>query len=507
MATILRPTAALVLILGFCAGATAGTSDPVQLRGAGAVHTLAFAPDGRTVAGGGNFARLQLWDAVDGKDLHDFAETTAGPNAVAFAPDGKALASAGHRYGLSLFDPDTGKELRRFDTQASPQGFWALAFSPDGKALAAGGVFGEVLIFEVETGRRLLDVQSGPSPVLALAFSADGKTLVAGKQLAGGIHQWDVASGKEVRKVNARQNCHSINFSPDGTVAAWVGDDLGVRFTETATGKELRRADLPQPRDIQRLVFSADGRTVALGGIDRTVRLIEVASGKECGSFTGHSGRVAGLAFTTDGRALATGSDDTTVLVWDVTGRGRGGPVAKPSAKDLDAFWSDLASDDAARAYRAAWALAAAPAEAVPHLRSRLAPAAEADDKRIARLIADLDADDFDVRDKAAAELEGLGKAAAAALRKVLQDPPSVEVRVRAMKLMDRLGEGKAAEGAGPSGVQLRGQRAVAALEYAGTAEARKLLAELAKGSSESALTREAKAAVERLERRPVKVP
>src|SRR5262249_61852603 len=117
-----------------------------------------------------------------------------------------------------------------------------------------------------------------------------------------------------------------------------VGDDLGIVFCETATGKELRRARLTQPRDVVRLAFSPDGRTLALGGGERVVRLVEVATGQERAAFAGHTGRIAALAFSPDGRSLASGSDDTTVLVWDVTGRGREakGAVAKMTDKELE---------------------------------------------------------------------------------------------------------------------------------------------------------------------------
>jgi hypothetical protein len=93
-----------------------------------------------------------------------------------------------------------------------------------------------------------------------------------------------------------------------------------------------------------------------------------------------------------------------------------------------------------------------------------------------------------------------MGEEGAAALRRALAAGPSLEFRRRAEALLER------AEAAPVPG-SLRAVRATAVLEYAGTAEARRLLRELAAGAPDARLTREAKAALGRLGRRPVPVP
>jgi hypothetical protein len=117
----------------------------------------------------------------------------------------------------------------------------------------------------------------------------------------------------------------------------------------------------------------------------------------------------------------------------------------------------------------------------------------------LARRIADLDSGDFAVRHQARAELEALGEAAEAALRRVLKESPSAEVRRQARELVDKIRVGRAR----PSGGRLRPLRAVEALEQAATPAARRLLAELARGEPGAGLTREAKAALGRLAGRP----
>jgi hypothetical protein len=131
--------------------------------------------------------------------------------------------------------------------------------------------------------------------------------------------------------------------------------------------------------------------------------------------------------------------------------------------------------------------------QSVPFLASHLNPARPPDHERLRRLLAELDDDRFEVRQRAVAGLEGLGELAVPHLRKLLARRPSLEVRERAQQLLRKLARPILV------GAPLREVRAVAVLEFAGTPEARRLLAALAKGAAEARLTREAKAALRRL--------
>ena len=162
-------------------------------------------------------------------------------------------------------------------------------------------------------------------------------------------------------------------------------------------------------------------------------------------------------------------------------------------------MWADLAGPDAAKAYQAVQALAAVPKQAVPLLRQRLRPVGMPDRARFVRLLADLGSNKFAVRQRAAAELEMQGAAVEGLLRQALADKPDPEVRRRLEGLLDKLDAG--------SPDRLRILRAVEALEHAGGAEAKRFLEELAGGAPGAWLTREAKASLDRLGRRPTGSP
>jgi hypothetical protein len=225
-------------------------------------------------------------------------------------------------------------------------------------------------------------------------------------------------------------------------------------------------------------------------------------------------GEVRSLALSPDGRQLTVATGLPWVKVWDVSvvlGQvSSAGPATSarqsvadsvlgkdPSADELEAQWSDLASDHPQRAYIASWALANAPQQAVPLLAKHLRPAGLAAPERTERLLADLDRNAFGVRQRATEDLQELGALAEPALRRELAQPRSAEVGRQVKALVDRLQDGTL------TAQQLQAVRAVGALEHMGTPEARRLLTTLANGAPEARLIQEARAALERLTRRP----
>src|SRR5262249_50102554 len=153
---------------------------------------------------------------------------------------------------------------------------------------------------------------------------------------------------------------------------------------------------------LQSLCFSPDGRTLAMGCYTGEVRLWETTTGQERRTFTGHRGRIDAIAFSPDCRLLVTGVD-TTALVWDLSDEAFNAKGVLTAA--LDNLGADLAGEDGGRAYRAIWKLAASPAQTISLLHERIRPVPHGDSARIARLLADLDSDTFEVREKATKEL------------------------------------------------------------------------------------------------------
>jgi WD40 repeat protein len=496
-----------------------------------AFESVAFAPDGKTVAAaGGHGAVLHLWDAATGKEMHQTDHRNA-VSSVAFTADGRTVLTSAWNQGIHHWDAATGveqshregwapwlsrdgktliavtgwpeltlhvhdlaagKERRRFPLDPEDRHF---VVSPGGTVLASAGKDGPIRIWDVATGKELRQLGGHRQMVFSLDFLADGKTLVS-TSADQTTRLWDVTAGKELRQFAGPCQVHA--FSPDGRLRAVLGDGSevpqSVRVLDAATGKEMRRLPGKEGFYPNYLRFSPDGRNLVVGGYNGQVVVWEVATGQERRSFAGHRGYVGASAFSPDGRFLVTGSSDTTALVWDLVG----GLVSKepPSAEALASLWTDLAGADADKAYQAIWTLAANPNLAVPLIKGQLRPVPRVEAARVARLIADLDSDGFETRERAAKGLEELGEAIGPALRKALEGEQSAEVRRQVEQLLEKL------DSTDLSGDVLRALRAVEALELAGTAEARRALKALASGAPGARLTEDAKATLERLGRR-----
>jgi WD40 repeat protein len=496
---------------GKAVGPTGGHTDRVT--------SIAFAADGKTVLTAAADGVL-VWDARTAKQLRRVA-VKEGPNARFRDPlglgyqsfhlctDGKRFLGANRDAGLTVLDAASGEFELEFELSNPPMQPDRLStlvvLSADGSLAAVTDIRtlnnGEVRLVSLTTGRELRRVKA-KNPCHAVALSADGKTVAVASARAGVginkciIQRWDTDSGKEADLIEAGSVVQKLAFSPDGALLAagtMEGTNSTVLVWDTATGREHRRLK-GDSSYCSNVAFSPDGRTLAAGtdpGIANPgprLRVWELASGGMRWDQL-LPDPVFVLAYSPDSRTLAAASLDTTVVLWDVGGR----LATKPLPKELDGAWPALAQTDASQAHQAMAKLGALPTEAVKLFQSELRPAPALEDEKLKRLIADLDDDAQATRNKASAELADIGVAAKAALENALKGTPSKEQQLRIESLLKRLADDT------PTADQLRQLRAVEVLERLNTPEARALLKSLAEGRADARQTRAAKEALARL--------
>lgn len=508
----------------------------------GEITAVGLTPDGKTLLTRSDDSTVRVWDASTGKERNQFR--TPRPLAGIFSPDCKKVAIAGSDNSIQVLDANTGKEMARFQVPGQPfliNRYGAppgLAFSPDGKRLLTRGPDQVIRHWDADKGVKIGELgfvpnfQAGQaiqvfnpytSLAASMAFSPDSELVAAihpvpgtaPGQIAGSMMRlWNASTGKLICAFDLqRSSIHALAYSPDGRTVVSVNGDHSVSVWEAVSGQErLHIAPLnamtgqPQLRaqvlaagygkPAACLALSPDGTLAAIGLRNSpAIHLLDLRTGKELGKLEGHLEGVTALGFSADSTRLVSASSDATALVWDLRHLTR--PVPEKTAlteQDARDLWKDLADPSARKAFEAIQKLSAAPEQANPLLAQTIKAAEPVEKDRIAQMITDLDSNQFQLRQKATQDLERLAELAEPALQDTLKSKPSLEVRKRIERILDKLVTGKP-----PSQQVLQALRGVEVLERLATPEARQVLQKLATGAAGDRLTRSATTTLARL--------
>ncbi|QJW97664.1 hypothetical protein FTUN_5241 [Frigoriglobus tundricola] len=520
-------------------------------------------PDGKVLVWHTQQA-LFRWDATTGKPLFPQAQGTGHTEevkALDISPDGTRVATLGGEPGVRVWDATTGRQLFVLPSSI-PTDVDNADFSPDGRFLFTLSRKRDAVVkWDVATGKEITRYVVGTpeelrtSTLCAFRLAPNGR-IVHGVlddlfRKSARMVQWDAESGRILseRTVTNRgqEDGYQGSFSPDCRWFAGAESLFPVELGPTAKAIALEKA-----RPIGMYVFSSDSRLLALTGwsVEAPATpsdpachavVLDVATGAKvfempvrwCTGFAFHpDGRsLAGaesdglvfwdlvtgkeyarrkaharhpidpqpfarvMRYFPDGTKLVTGHHDTTALIWEAPVRPKGAKVL--DEKGRAALWDDLASPDGAKGWGAVWGLADDPG-AVAFLRGKVTPVPALPAKEFDPLLADLGSEAFATREAATEKLKAALDRATGPLRAALKAELTAEQKLRVEQL---LAAWPGADRRPLTGDRLRGVRAVAALELAGTAGARKLLAELAAGAADATITREAKFALGRVSR------
>jgi WD40 repeat protein/serine/threonine protein kinase len=320
------------------------------------VRAIAFSPDGRLAAAGGQDKTIRLWELPaspvqppppgagppPGSDrgaaeieltsvLQGHTDTVP---CVAFSPDGGLVASASSDKTVRLWEVATGKEILRFEGHTAPLG--CVTFSPDGRRLLSGDQDEITLFWTAENGEVVYRFgrhprgNRPPRGVRCAAISHDGTRAATGGP-DGAIRVWklegDDMSPPPVLNIDGRASgtafgIWSVAFSPDGQRIVSVGFDKVVRLWNADTGELIWESE-GHNQPVTSVAFSSNGRRIVSSSWDATVRILDSGTGGEIERFDGHEDWVAGaVLLAEDRRLLCAGGGpmrrDGWIVIWDV---------------------------------------------------------------------------------------------------------------------------------------------------------------------------------------------
>ena len=294
------------------------------------VTTIAFSPDGHTLASGELRGIGRLWDVFTGEPIATFQGILRphheGLRTLAFSADGMKLVGATMNreistweLGVDIKSPTILRQIKGQNPWPSPHN-WTL-LSPDTRLLAHTDEDWKNKKFQIQlwdtTTGKLLHTLVHTQPIESIAFSADSKTLVSNNGYTT-IQLWDTATGKLQSTLNWRRatSTHTSVFSPKGRFLA-SGHRDGARLWDNtikqkqqaayAIGDYQHRLEIHGHKDyVYRLAFSPDEKTLLTGSKDGTIQAWDTATGRHRFTCTGYLEGFRGLAFSPDGDTLIT---------------------------------------------------------------------------------------------------------------------------------------------------------------------------------------------------------
>jgi WD40 repeat protein len=336
-----------------------GTWEKNRLTGhKGRVNSVAFNPNGETIASGGDDRTIKIW-SKNGKlqltiPAHDDEITS-----VVFSPDGQTIASGSDDKIVKLWNLK-GSLIQEFPKNSKISGenksqinksplslegksckgassnsnghtekVLSIAFSPDGKKLASASCDTTIKLWRLD-GKLLQTFQGHSDRVNSVVFNPnkDSSIAIASGSLDNNVILWDL-NGKILNKLKGA-DINSVAFSPDGkTLVAGNGDGANQIQVWKILKNKIKSPKIITGHNwaVRSLSFSPNGKTLISSSKDKTLKIWDLekienttdsAISPLIKTIEGHSEEIKKVVFSPDGKTIASASADRDVRLWNI---------------------------------------------------------------------------------------------------------------------------------------------------------------------------------------------
>ena len=200
-------------------------------------HSMAFSPDSRHLAIGGE-KDILIWDVTGNEEPTLLRGHEHIVECLVFSRDGNTLASGSFDTTIKLWNVATS--ALRHDLVGHAQQIEDLVFSPDEKSLISGSRDGTMRLWDVMTGKEASVLSKNFGSIERLALSCDKTTLAIAADRS--VVLWDLNEQKERARFRCQDTAVSVAFSPDGrTLVAGLRDGT-IQIRQAADPEEVRQA-------------------------------------------------------------------------------------------------------------------------------------------------------------------------------------------------------------------------------------------------------------------------
>ncbi len=281
------------------------------------VFSVAWSPDGRTLASGSTDQSIRLWEPQSSsQSIRTLSGHTNPINSVAWSPDGRMLAS-GSSKTIHLWKPQSSSQSIQF-LKGHTDLINSVAWSPDGRILASGSRDDTIRLWEPQFSQSIQILKGHAGFINSVAWSPDGRTLASGSD-DDTIRLWEPQFSQSIQILKGHAGfINSVAWSPDGRMLASGSDDKTIRLWNPLKGQCTKILE-EHTKAVVWISFSPDGRLLGSKSLDGTVRLWRTDIWECVSILYEYSEISANLAFHPTLPILATLSgEEKNIRIWDL---------------------------------------------------------------------------------------------------------------------------------------------------------------------------------------------